>query len=56
MRRPSKTNLLDKHRTYQQAGDRSDTALLPEELVEKKKTTKLEFGEVADNEEKSLLY
>jgi hypothetical protein len=42
--------LLDKYRTYQQAGDRSDAALLPEELVEnKKKTTKLGFGEVADN-------
>jgi hypothetical protein len=37
--------LLDKHRTYQQAEDRNDAALLPEELVEKKKTTKLGFGE-----------
>jgi hypothetical protein len=32
-----RSNLLNKHGTYQQAGDRSDAALLPEELIEKKK-------------------
>jgi hypothetical protein len=47
--------LLNKPGTYQQAGDQSDAALLSKELI-KKKTTKLGFGEVADNEEKGLLY